>query len=333
MTVTNIARELLHEGLIAERPSGLAGQAGKANGGRSVGRPQIDLQLVADAQHMVGVQIGIGLFHVGLVDMRGNLTAWSAHPFDVAGSAEVTIDAIASAVRAVLDASHVVPLGVGVGASGLVDVATGLNVIAPSLGWVEVPLGERLAQQLGLPVTIENNVRSMALAETYFGRGAEDESMIFVFGRIGLAAGIVMQRQLVRGRSAGAGEIGHMLVQLDGGLPCRCGQRGCLETLVNEPAFQRYLNEGGEPFAYDRMAYYLGIALVNLVNVINPDRIVLGGLYAEAADQLLPLLRTMVQDRCFGGLGRDVQIEATMLGETVGVVGAATPPMVAAFYE
>ena len=130
-------------------------------------------------------------------------------------------------------------LGVGVGASGLIDFQSGINVLAPNLNWRNVPLKDYLCAALNLPVVVDNNARVMALGESNFGAGRDVNSLVFVYGRIGVGAGLTFQGQVYRGSSMGAGEIGHTIMLLQGGEPCRCGNSGCLETLVSEVAILR----------------------------------------------------------------------------------------------
>ncbi len=258
-------------------------------------------------------------------------------------------------------------VGVGVGASGLVDLERGINLLAPNLGWREVPLRDWVAQALDLPVCVDNNVRAMALAESMFGkRDKKANALAFVYARIGVGAGFVVNGQLYHGSVAGAGEIGHTTLMANGGEPCRCGNVGCLETLISEPVIVRQAQalaeqhpEGllattlreGEGALIDRVfsaaqqgdtatrimleerAHYMGIALANLVNVLNPDLIVLGGLFVQGKRWLVPTAEGTMRTRAFGGLGERVQLEITQFGHEVGVIGAASLALNTFFYQ
>jgi glucokinase len=257
-------------------------------------------------------------------------------------------------------------VGVGVGASGLVNPHTGVNVVAPNLGWRDVPIRELLVQQLGLPVSVDNNARTMALGEALFGVGKGIHALAFVYSRIGVGAGFVVGERLFRGSAAGAGEIGHTTIVPDGGEPCRCGNSGCLETLVSEPAIVRRAEElaaqdpegilahrlqrqegraierifaaarAGDPIAQamlEERACYMGIALANLVNVLNPDLIVLGGICVQGADLLLPTIETTMRQRAFADLGKRVRLQTAHFGVHAGVVGAAALALHSFFYQ
>jgi glucokinase len=192
------------------------------------------------------------------------------------------------------------------------------------------------------------------------------QALAFVYARVGVGAGVVVDGQLFRGSAAGAGEIGHTTIIPTGGDPCRCGNTGCLETLVSEPAIVRraellaaadeggilatHLREGqGRPFErvlaaaragdpatgamLKEQACYMGIALANLVNVLNPNLIVLGGICAQGADLLLPAIEETMRQRAFAGLGERVSLETASFGPQAGIVGAATLALDAFFYR
>ena len=340
MTVTNLVRTLIAEGWVEPLSTSAETQP------RTVGRPRTQLQINRHAAHAVGIHIGIGSYRVALVDLLGTPVQIQEGQFALEQSAETTLTQFSHTVTQLL-AQHETPiLGIGVGASGLVDSDQGLNVIAPSLNWRNVPIGSLLKERLGLPVFVENNVRAMALAEAYFGQGKDVDSLAFVFGRIGVGAGFIMRRKLLRGIAAGAGEIGHTIILPENGARCRCGQTGCLETLVTEPillgdddlTLDQLFNEArrGNKIYLGRihqLCVYLGIALTNLVNTLNPERIVLGGLYAQGADLLLPRLREIVRERAFGRLGHQVTIDTTTFDKNAGIIGAATLALVHNFYD
>jgi predicted NBD/HSP70 family sugar kinase len=273
-------------------------------------------------------------------------------------------------------------VGVGVGASGLVDPGTGVNVVAPNLGWHDVPIRDILAHRLNIPVFVDNNVRAMALAEAMFGAGRGVSTLAFVYSRVGVGAGFVVNGDVYRGSRAGAGEIGHTTMIPAGGAPCRCGNTGCLEMLVSEPEIVRQAHvlaarapdsllarklaaenrlpaagddavasesaadapiervfaaaRGGdrETLAMlDERAFYMGTALANLVNLINPDMIILGGLFAAGADLMLPRIEETMRRRAFAGLGDAVALCVTSFGRRVGAVGAAALALDAFFYR
>ncbi len=238
-TITNLVAEMAAAGLVTELAS-------PQNGSRSVGRPRTPLRLRPEAGHAVGVHVSVGHIRIALTDLCGRIVADRALRHDLTTPAETVLAETARQIEALL-AAHAAPpdsiVGVGVGASGLVNPQSGVNVLAPNLGWRNVAIRDLLEQRLGLPVVVDNNVRAMALAEARFGAGRDAEVMAFIYARIGVGAGIIVGQQLFRGSGAGAGEIGHITILPDGGEPCRCGNHGCLETLVSEPAILRLAAE------------------------------------------------------------------------------------------
>lgn len=363
-TVTNLIADLLEQGIVIEE--GME----TVEGPRPVGRPRTALRLVDDARYAIGVHIGIGRFRVGLANLTGDLVARRTIEYDFQMLPEAVLDEIVAAVQEQiqgLNLSRERLLGVGVGASGLVNHQTGVNVLAPNLGWHDVPVRDYLAGKLGLPVTIDNNVRAMALAEAFFGAGKGVNSLAFVYGRVGVGAGFVVGGQIFRGSSLGAGEIGHTILIAEGGERCRCGNSGCLETLVSEPRLisqaatlvrqfpnsdlaRRLRDANSAPtiehiFAaaragdervkqmIEQRACYLGMALANLVNILNPELILLGGLFAEGHDLILPVAEAKMREVAFAGLGDKVHLEVTRFGWQAGVLGAATMALMTYFYQ
>lgn len=362
-TITNLITELLDQGIVAEDTEALSAQ----NIQRGVGRPQTALRLIAASRAAVGVHFDVDRINVAVTDLFGQplVTCSAPHPADrdpQAALAETT-----RLVRQAVDESGVdraLIVGLGVGASGLVDARRGVNVIAPNLGWHDVPLRDWLSAELSLPVCVENNVRTMALAEMMFGAGRGVNALAFVYARVGVGAGFVVNGEIYRGSAAGAGEIGHTTIIPDGGALCRCGNTGCLETLVSEPALLRAAHElaeaqprgllaehlraenglesvfqaartGDEPtraLLHSR-AQYMGIALANLVNILNPELIVMGGLFRQGHDLLLPTIEATIRARAFARLGERVGLQTASFAGRAGVIGAAALALNTFFYQ
>jgi glucokinase len=314
------------------------------------------------------VHIGVGEVHVALTDLFARPI--HTHTFQHATDAPAgdVLAAIEDTTHHVIGASGVDPdaiVGLGVGASGLVNCHTGVNVLAPNLGWHDVPIRDQLTSRLGLPVFVDNNVRAMALAEALFGAAQDVGVLAFVYARVGVGAGFVVGGQLFRGR-AGAGEIGHVTILADNGIQCRCGNTGCLETLVSEPAIVRLAQaiaaqapdgvlaqhldragqspihaifdaaRSGDPATCDLLnqrARYMGIALANLVNTLSPELIILGGIFDTGQDVLLPVVESTLRDCAFANLGEDVRLQTPTFGPESGVIGAAALALDAFFYE
>jgi glucokinase-like ROK family protein len=361
-TITNLVAELLEQGIVTRD------EREPIQGG-SVGRPRIPLRLVPSARYAVGVHIGVGNIRVTVANLFGQLQIYLVLSHELQAPAEGVLDRVADLIgqaitEAGIDREQLV--GVGVGASGLVDPRTGVNVLAPNLNWQNLPIGDIISQRLRMPVCVDNNVRAMALAEAMFGAAQDVNTLAFVYARIGVGAGFVVGGEVYRGSQAGAGEIGHITIIPAGGVPCRCGNTGCLETLVSEPEIVRLaqtlaarhpdsvlaakLADPTQP-AIDQIfeaaragdresvsmlqerARYMGIALANLVNVINPDIIIMGGLFATGHDLLLPQVEKTMRQRAFADLGRSVALRVITFGREVGMIGAAALALDAFFYR
>lgn len=362
-TITNIVDELIQLGLVSEE--GIE----ETSGPRRVGRPRAALRLVKDARYAIGVQMGVETYRIAITNLKAEIIVHHSYTFSRSTSPNDIFHNIAGQIEDIiaennLDRSRIV--GVGVGAAGLVNYRTGVNILSANLGWENIPVRDLLYERLNLPVMVDNNVKAMALGEGFFGSGRNANSLIFVYGRAGVGSGIMIGNHLLRGTDLGAGEIGHTIVQADGGKACRCGQRGCLETLVSEGAL---LNETekliqknpdsllaqtmrtGEGRTIDRLfkaahegdiqakdlvenaARYLGIALANLVNLLNPEIILVGGLFAQGQDLILPVARETLEKTAFAGLGKKVRLQATCFGWQAGIVGAAALALITFFYS
>lgn len=363
-TITNLTSELISEGIIQEQ------EHSQVTGHRSVGRPRTMLMLVPDARYAIGVHIGVGLYRVAITNLYAEIIQSQKQHFDVAAPAEQVIETIAGTIKEQMRQSGIEKkrvLSIGVGASGLVDHEQGINVYAPRLQWRDLPIRTQLEAALECPVFVENNVRSMALAEALFGRGQGTDILAFVYGRIGVGAGFIVKGSIFRGSGAGAGEMGHTTMLPDSGELCTCGNRGCLETLVSEPVLlhraQQHLEDlpgshleqlvhdaggtltidtvfeaarQGDPVLtqiIDAQAAYLGTALANLVNVLNPELILLGGMFAQGQDLFLPVVEHTLRERAFGGLGKKVTVEITSFGWQAGVIGASSVALASSFYH
>lgn len=351
-TITNLVAELVEQGIVIE-------DARKSNHSGGVGRPRIPVRLAPSARHVAGVHIGVGDIRVAVADLFGQVQNYLAMSHAPQAPAEEVLHRVADLIEQAVTSAGVDRerlVGVGVGASGLVDPHTRVNVLAPNLNWRNLPMGDILSERLGLPVCVDNNVRAMALAEAMFGAAQEVNTLAFVYARVGVGAGFVMGGNVYRGSRAGAGEIGHTTIIPAGGAPCRCGNTGCLETLVSESEILRLarasaarrpqsilaasLSDTSKPaieqvfeaaragdqetlLMLHERAHYMGIALANLVNSINPDMIIMGGLFAAGHDLLLAKVEETMRQRAFANLGDSVELRVTSFGRKVGVVGAA----------
>ena len=252
------------------------------------------------------------------------------------------------------EACHAHLLGIGVGVPGLIDVQRGTIVVAPNLNWHDIPLRQMWTQLFNLPVFVENDANAAALGEYYFGVAREVKNFIYLSADVGLGGGIVLDGKLFRGHSGYAGEVGHMTIEPNG-LPCSCGRRGCWETLVglrgivhqiqvmlqngatslirdlvqgdlNNITFEQVVAaaEAGDAIALNALynvAKWLGIGIANLVNVFNPEMVVLGGGLARGSKLWEPVLGATVHEFAWKQSLETLQLTTSAHGTEACVVG------------
>ena len=363
-TITNLVDELVELGVVYD------GGPMVTSGRRRVGRPRSSLCLVADARYAIGFHLGVDTYRIGVANLKGEIVHSADGTFATDGDIEPHLEEMVDAIEQTVVESGIERqrlIGAGLGVAGLVNHHEGIISFAPNLGWHDVPIADFFARRLEIPVIVDNNVRAMALGAAFFGEGRGHRSLVFVFySRAGLGAGIVVDNRILRGNSVGAGEIGHTIMVADGGKQCRCGNRGCLETLVSENVLIERAEElsrqhadstlaaelcqasqmakigcifdaarQGDPWALtavDEVARYLGYALSNLVNVINPSLILLGGMFAQGEDLFIPRLEDTIQATAFAKLGANIQLQTTAFGPEAGIIGAAALPLTNHFY-
>lgn len=317
------------------------------------GRPAVGVTIRDDAVFVVGVQVGVGFVRLGLMNAFGTTTASDAFEYDTATAPNDVMEQIGAAIRSLLEP---VPsekvAAVGVTVPGPVD-ADGRTLLLPlNLPWRDVPIADVLEPIVGVPVTVDHNVRSMALAESRFGSGRGHDSVAFVYLRTGLGAGLVVEGQPFAGGMRGAIALGHVRVVEDG-LPCVCGSSGCLETIVSGPALAAAadrLNLTGDldPLTLlweaaqadaraaeviNEVFEHLTLALSTVVNLLNPELLLLGGSLATTPDGFIARLERGIRQAVFPLIRETVHIEPSDLGIDAGVAGGGTLALERFFYS
>ena len=248
--------------------------------------------------------------------------------------------------------------GLGIGAPGAVDFGGGTVIFAPNLeGWKDVPLKKELEKQLGVPVFVENDCNIAALGVYSTELKSKPRSMVGIFVGTGIGGGLVINGELYSGFGHTAGELGHMVIDVNGP-KCGCGNKGCFEALASRTAIFQQIKAGikdgqktmltemlgddledlrsgdlrkairrGDKFV-DRIvegaAEYIGIATANLINILNPEVVVLGGGVIEAlADEMMSVIVETAADYAMPGAMKGVEIVASKLGDSAGITGAA----------
>ncbi|WP_164716528.1 ROK family protein [Paenibacillus whitsoniae] len=309
-------------------------------------------RLEPDAPYAVGVDVGGTKINAGIVDERGEVLHTVSVP-TLAGSAR-TEDRIVLAIREVLGGASgsLPPLalrGIGVGTAGQIDWAEGAVRSASDLlpGYAGTPLRRLLEAQFPLPVRVDNDVNVLALTEKRLGAARGVNDFICLALGTGVGGALVTGGRLVHGAWGGAGELGHLAVDLHGP-PCLCGGRGCLEQYASGTSIARRMRErlaaegqadalidarevfarwhAGEPLAaalmQESMAA-LGAAIASLIHMWNPQVVVIGGGVAEAGEHFFAELRAEAERRTMPAMWAGVRIEPAYRGNWGGMIGAA----------
>jgi glucokinase len=307
------------------------------------------------------------------VDLGGTkiLSGVFKHSLECVGSAKAStksqrgVDAVIERIaRCVQDAVDEADLslkqvaGVGIGAPGAVDFAEGRVIFAPNMeGWKDVPLKKDLEKLLGVPVFVENDCNISALGVHVAELKGKPKHLIGIFIGTGLGGGLIINGELFGGFNHTAGEIGHMVIDVNGP-KCGCGNKGCFEALASRTAIFQQIKAGvkdgqktmltemlgddlsdlrsgdlrkairrGDKFVdkvVETAAEYTGIGVANLVNLFSPEVVVLGGGVIEAlADEMMGVIVETAQDYAMPGTMKDVEIIASKLGDNAGITGAA----------
>jgi glucokinase len=314
----------------------------------------------AKGEYVVGVDLGATKIVSGVFDSKLNLIGtWKTSTKARRGSKEV-LDRIARCIRDAVDEcdlalSHI--KSVGVGAPGTIDADAGKVLVAPNLGWKEVSLQKELETQLELPVLVENDCNLCTLAVHVHEFKAKPKHMLGIFLGTGIGGGLVLDGNLYRGAHDLAGEVGHMIIQT-GGPKCACGNEGCFEALASRSAiFQRIVaavKEGQKTMLTEMLgddlkdlrsgdlrkamrrgdklvqkvivqaAEYTGIAVANLVNIFNPELVVLGGGVIEALEEeMLPVITRSAREHVLARNPKTMELVASRLGDNAGMIGGA----------
>jgi predicted NBD/HSP70 family sugar kinase len=337
-TVSSLVGDLVREGLVAER-----GERTGAPGSQG-GRPPVLVSLDRRAGAAVGIDFGKTHVTVAVADLSHSVKAEQRRALPGDHTAEEGLDVAADLVDAALAEAGVdrgEVLGVGMGLPGPIHGDTG-NVGSSAIlpGWVGVSAAAAMGDRLGLPVRVENDANLGARAEHLWGAGAGVDDMTYLKIATGIGAGFVLGGRPYVGAGGTAGEFGHTIVDEDGPV-CRCANRGCLETMASgaavvdllRPTLGPELTLGrvveltvqGHPACRRVVAdagRLIGRALANLVNLLNPARVVVGGDLAACGETLLDPLRQECLRHAISSAAEDLEITVSPLGDRAQVLGA-----------
>jgi glucokinase len=312
----------------------------------------------------IGIDLGATKISTALVDAVGKIIAQDYRETRAVEGQKAVIERMVDAAHQVMDEANIAPAqitAVGVCSPGPTDSWTGVVTAPPNLpGWKDVPLKQIIEEALGITTFLENDANAAALGEHRFGAGRGVQNMIYVTASTGIGGGLILNGQLYRGATGAAGEIGHITV-LPWGPYCGCGNRGCLEALASGTAIAREgremvrrgvptliadLAEGnpervtaklvaeaadkGDAEAQELLAEamsYLGVGMANLVNLFNPELIVIGGGLTNMGEGLFGPVRRTIERRAFFAAAQAARVVPAQLGDDVGVLGAVAVAM------
>lgn len=349
-TVSSIVSYLTKKNLVRE--TGLSSSG--------VGRRGILLELNPKAYYVVGIDLGTLNTIAAVVDLEGKIVERVEHPTNGEKNRDDVIERVKAAIHEVISASNLnlqKIAGIGLAVPGLVASKKGMILFIPNFGWKDTPLREILEEEFHTPIFIDNNANAMALSEAQFGIGRGVKNFICINIGIGIGSGVIINREIYRGETECTGEIGHTTVDYNGP-KCNCGNNGCLEVMAAGPAIARRavkaIREGrktvitelvednlnqitaavvaraanqGDRLAREIMektGEYLGTGIANIINLFNPQMVIIGGGVAQAGSLIFDPLKRTMKKRAFSVPAKVVKIATPSLGRDCTVIGAAS---------
>ena len=341
-TVSNVSRRLLDGGIVLE--------AGKVGGGP--GKPRTLLQLVPTGLYAIGVHLDPTVITYVLLDLAGEVVADHRTPAPTGIGPAAAVDAMAQQIEGILARSGVARervLGVGIAAPGPVDSPQGMLLNPPLLdGWTRVPLRESLATATGFAVVLEKDVAAAAVAELWTAEGSSRDNFTFFYYGTGTGMGLVVDREVLRGSSSNAGDMGHIRVDSEGPV-CTCGRRGCIGVLIPphllveqatlagldtssaasvDSAFTVFaaaacVGDASALAILDRVARHIATAVVITTNLLDVESVIFGGpFWHRVADVLLPRIQAYVNDDLALIAPHPILMVSSAIGDDVAAIGA-----------
>jgi glucokinase-like ROK family protein len=348
-TTSAYIAELIEDSLIEE--------IGKSDSTSAGGKKAVLLQFNNRAGYILGAMIGVRNIRVALTDLGSNIIEAVKVPTEEWLGPDTVINKLANSLKDVIKKSKVNKeqiIGIGIGATGLVDSKKGLVIFSPNLsGWENIKLKEIIEEKMGIPTFIENECRVQAIAEKKFGLARAVKDFVCVETGTGIGTGIFVDNKLMVGNKGMAGEVGHLITNLAGNRVCHCGNVGCLETLCSTTSLLEDIendikksgkssnyNKGGleleDLFALysdgdeivtrnvDNNAEYLGIGISNTIKMFSPELVIIHGEVIKFGERYLEKVKESVSKNTFPKVKDNYNIRFSELGENVGIIGATT---------
>lgn len=349
-SVTNITKMLIEDEYLVEC------KVGQSSGGR----PPIMLELNPNARCVIGISIGVGMIDVVITNLSAEIILKKSIEINEERyDYDFVFKELVKLINEVIECSKIEKekiLGAGVALHGIVNARTGMSIYSPYYGWKEINIKEALENELNLGVYVDNDVRAMALGESWFGITKDIPNFVTLNISNGIGAGIIINNKPYYGVDFSAGEIGHIVVEGDGD-KCNCGNYGCLETVASNNNITKkaikLIKQGTNSVLKElkadinqltiediseaakledelaisiikEAARYIGIAITNLINILNPTSIVVVGEIFENTFYAIETLNEIVKNRGMKLSSENVRIIKSMLGRDAAVVGATT---------
>ncbi|MFC1864222.1 ROK family protein [Chloroflexota bacterium] len=309
---------------------------------------------------ILGIDLGGTKILTAVVDTQGKILSRDHSITPAKEGQQAVVRSILESVGRVLDQAHIAAAdlpAIGLGVPGLSNPETGILFTSPNLpGLIDVPLRDIIEKELGRKAFLINDANAAAIGELHFGAGRGARNFIYITVSTGIGGGIIVDGKIYTGSMGAAGELGHMVID-DDGPPCNCGNRGCWETLASGTALAREARhriktgaatsilelaggdaekinaeaiheaaQAGDKLATEliaKTAYYLGVGLANLINIFNPETIIIGGGLSNIGDALLKPAFEEAGRRAFKQAYQAVRFARAELGRNSGVLGAA----------
>ncbi|RJP56190.1 MAG: ROK family transcriptional regulator [Anaerolineaceae bacterium] len=349
-TVSSLVDELLERGLVHEIGSNAGG----------AGRPATLLEVDPQAGHIIGVELGVDFVSVAVTDFFGNIIWRRREDADSTEDQEKMINQTLRIVKDAMSfgkKKNFHFLGLGLATPGTVDLNEGLLIFAPNLHWRNVPFGKIFSEQTKLKVFVENDANAAAIAEHLFGTARRCQNFIFVFAGVGIGGGLFLNGRLYRGNNGYAGEIGHSPIMAEPSQTvCHCGNRGCWETYANQysiiqriqarlevkrssiipklmtdqnsvlsiPLIKQAADAGDIEAveSFNEAGQAMGQGFAGLINIFNPEMIILGGPLSVAGEYLLPAIKETVARHSLPEIDRQAEVLLSPFGPDASLIGA-----------
>ena len=333
-TVTAITGQLISEGLVFE----------KTTGDSTGGRPPILLALNPRGGFVIGIKLMEGQAVGAITDLNAAILARDAIVLEN-NQVDTAVEMITILVNRLIKESGIRKkqlMGVGIGLAGVIDFANGIVKQNPFLGWHNIKLRDLLGSRLKVPIYIDNDVNTLTLSEKWLEPGRTENHFIVVTIGRGVGMGIVINGQIYRGKGGGAGEFGHVMVDPDGPL-CDCGRRGCLESFISDRALvdearrlvasdvrdlddliERAETQANAAKVLARAGSLLGGQIANLVNLYDPNLIIISGDGIRMGEVFFSALHKTFREHVMPGLAEDTEIRIDSWGDDIWALGAAS---------